>query len=383
VRVRKSVLFLANFDPAVPGHGSATRGRLVLRFLAEHYDVHLVYFRDKGRSGAPDDGLTDLAPLASVAAVEHTPASFFLFSRAFYAAASTVLRRTPIDFLFAEAEKSGLYASLLSRRFGKPYFYSTHNVEFQRYLTLAREKPMRLPFVPWVYLAEKRACRGALATLAISEGDAETFRGWVPPERVWTLALAFDEEVIHPFYVEAEPEAGSGPPVVLMVGNFAYGANRDGVYLVRDKILPGVLARHPETLFRFVGRDFPPDVRHPNVQVAGFVDDLLDEYRRAAVVIAPLTMGGGIKIKVVEGLAAGRFLVATPKAMEGIDAAGLEHLAVAPVEQLAERIAEAVDRRPGRFIGNWEKVSAAYGTRSRLQGMKERIEAALAGSGSF
>jgi glycosyltransferase involved in cell wall biosynthesis len=381
--VRKSVLFLANFDPTVPGHGSATRGRLVLRFLAEHYDVHLVYFKDKGRNGTANGDLASLVKMASVAAVEHTPASFFLFSRAFYAAACAVLRRAPIDFIFAEAEKSGLYASLLSRRFGKPYFYSTHNVEFQRYLTLAREKPMRLPFVPWVYLAEKRACRGALATLAISEGDAETFRSWVPPERVWTMALAFDEEVIHPFYAEAEPEAPSGPPVVLMVGNFAYGANRDGVYLVRDQILPGVLARHPETVFRFVGRELPPDVRHPNIQAAGFVDDLLDEYRRASVVIAPLTMGGGIKIKVVEGLAAGRFLVATPKAMEGIDAAGLEHLAVAPVEQFAERIADALDRRPGRFTGNWEKVSAAYGTRSRLHGMKERIEATLAGSGSL
>lgn len=379
--MRKSVLFLANFDPTVPGHGSAARGRLVLRFLAEHYDVHLVYFKDKAGGLADVADLPNLGAMASVAAVEQTPVSFFLFSRAFYAAACAVLRRAPVDFLFAEAEKSGLYASLLSRRFGKPYFYSTHNVEFQRYLTLAREKPLRLPFVPWVYLAEKRACRGALATLAISEGDAETFRGWAPPERVWTMPLAFDEEVIHPFYAEAGLEAG--PPVVLMVGNFAYGANRDGVYLVRDKVLPGVLARHPETVFRFVGRDFPPGVRHPSIQVAGFVDDLLDEYRRASVVIAPLTMGGGIKIKVVEGLAAGRFLVATPKAMEGIDAAGLEHLAVAPVEQFAERIADALDRRPGKITGNWEKVSAAYGTRSRLHGMKERIEATLAGSGSL
>lgn len=368
---RKSVLYLAHFDPTVTSYGTAVRGGFIVRFLAKRYDTHLVYFRDEqglGRSEA------SVATLASASAVERNDRGFFLFSRSFYRKACEILQRWPVDFICADTEKSGLYASLLSRRFQKPYFYLSANVEYLKYRSLAREKPMRLPFVPYVYLVERRACREALSTFVISDRDAETFRSWAGDDKVSTLPMAFDEGCIHPFYEDAP----SDPPVVLMVGNFGYGGNREGVYQVYRKVLPAVLARHPEAVFRFVGKDFPSDVQHPRIQAAGFVEDLLGEYRRATIVLAPVTLGGGIKIKVIEALAAGKFLVATPKAMEGIDAAEMENLVVVPLESFAAPIVEALTRRPGKTTRNWERIVNGYGIRAQLETMQARMEAALA-----
>jgi glycosyltransferase involved in cell wall biosynthesis len=368
--MRKSLLYLATLDPTVSTTGSTVRGRHVLRFLAERHDVHLVHMKEKHTDGR-DEAL--LGRLASYAAVPYSGLDYFLFSRELYREARAVLERERIDFIFADFEKAGLYAALLARRFGKPFFYSSHNVEFRRYLDIGRKQPLRLAFVPYLYVAERTACRGALATFAISESDARSFRPWVPPERVSVLCPAFDEEAIHPFCESVE----SGPPVVLMVGNYRNTGNREGAYLVRDRILPTVLTRHPQAVFRFIGKDFPPDIRHPNIQEAGFVDDLLQEYRRATLVIAPILVGGGVKFKVIEALASGTFLVATPKAMEGIDSEGLRNLAVVPVEQFADRISQALDLRPGKTAANWERIASGYGIRHQLREMEARIESAL------
>lgn len=366
----RSVLYLAPFDPTAPDSGSTARGRLVLRFLAGRYETHVVHLA--GRSVGSRDA--DLAGrLASLTSVPYSEAGYFLGSPSLYRAAAEVLRRDRIDFLFAEFEKAGGYAWLLSRRFGIPFFYASHNVELLRYLDLARRAPLRLAFVPSMYILERQACRHALATFAISEADARVFRIWAPEGRVFVLPLAFDEQVFHPFYEEEE----SGPPVVLMVGNYEYAATREGAYAVRDRIAPAVLSRHPGVVFRFVGPGLLADFPRPGIVAAGFVDDLAAEYRRATVIVAPIVRGGGIKIKVVEALAMGRFLIATEKAMEGIGAGGLAHLAVAPLDRFADRITEALDRRPGRSAVNWKAISREHGGRRRLEEMGALLDDAL------
>ena len=369
-----TVLYLAPFDPTVGSSGSAVRARLILRFLAERYETHVVHLEGRD-SGGRDEALA--GRLASLTAVPYSEAGYFLFSPALYRAAARALERHRIDFLFAEFEKAGGYAWLLSRRFGKPFFYASHNVEYRRSLDLARAAPLRLGLVPGLYFWERQACRDALTTFAISEADAEVFRAWAPEGRVSVLPLAFDEEVFHPFHEEDERD----PPVVLMVGNYHYAATRDGARFVLDRIVPRVLERHPRAVFRFAGPGLPSSGSRLNVEIPGFVDDLPAEYRRAAVVIAPITSGGGIKIKVVEALAMGRFLVATSKAMEGIGE-GLAHVSVAPLGRFAEEISKALARRPGRSAANWEEVSRRFGAGGRLREMGARIEAALPGHGN-
>jgi glycosyltransferase involved in cell wall biosynthesis len=74
--------------------------------------------------------------------------------------------------------------------------------------------------------------------------------------------------------------------------------------------------------FTIVGRDPSERVRRladvPGVTVTGRVEQIEPYLARAAVAVAPLLSGGGTKLKVLEALAAGRAVVATPVAAEGI-----------------------------------------------------------------
>jgi glycosyltransferase involved in cell wall biosynthesis len=340
---------------------------MFLKHFCDEFEVHLVYMKDRHGDGL-DQALVDRVERAH--GVDYSHLGYFGFDLELYRAAREVLRDNDIDFIFADYEKSGMYAAMLSSRYSVPFVYNSHNVEFARYVNVASTNLIRLLFVPYMYAAERYACARSRFTVAISEPDAAAFRKWIPDDKLMVLPCTFEEDVFNPHYADSSSE----PPVVLMVGNYRNAGNRDAAYRVYRKIVGPVVEKRPDAIFRCIGKDFPQDIRHPNIESIGFVEDLARHYREAAVVIAPISMGGGIKIKVIEALATGRYLVATPKAMEGVDPTGLVNLCVAPESEFPQRILEALARRPGRTTTNWQTIAESYGTRSLLGRMTSRLK---------
>jgi GT2 family glycosyltransferase len=134
----------------------------------------------------------------------------------------------------------------------------------------------------------------------------------------------------------AQIEAGyDGPPSLLFVGGFRHRPNIDAaIWLVRD-ILPQVKAAVPELSAVIAGSSPPPAVKGlagPGVLVTDYVSDPMLErlYCSAAVAVAPLRFGAGVKGKVVEAMRFGVPVVTTPAGAQGL--AGAEHvLEIAPV----------------------------------------------------
>jgi glycosyltransferase involved in cell wall biosynthesis len=62
------------------------------------------------------------------------------------------------------------------------------------------------------------------------------------------------------------------------------------------------------------------DLAGPGVDVVGFVDDLRPYLASAAALVVPLRLGGGTRLKIVEGMAMGRPIVSTTLGAEGIEA---------------------------------------------------------------
>jgi len=77
----------------------------------------------------------------------------------------------------------------------------------------------------------------------------------------------------------------------------------------------------------------PPD----GARFLGFVKDLRPLYREAGIVISPLRVGSGLKIKLIEALDHGKAIVATSKTLQGV-----EHLLTDGVK-IADDAAEFVD----------------------------------------
>jgi len=115
---------------------------------------------------------------------------------------------------------------------------------------------------------------------------------------------------------------GTDPPALLFLGNFVHPPNADAArHLARD-IFPALRDLHPTLQLWIVGPGGAValdglDLR--SIVVTGRVPDVTPWLERCAIVVAPLRLGGGMRVKVAEALAAGKAIVATSIALEGLD----------------------------------------------------------------
>jgi glycosyltransferase involved in cell wall biosynthesis len=127
-------------------------------------------------------------------------------------------------------------------------------------------------------------------------------------------------------------------PFIAFSGNFEYHPNIDAVRFLLDEIWPEIRRRHPEFRLRLIGRN-SDSFRAPGVEATGPVEDALSEIGAASVVIAPLRIGSGTRIKILEAWASGRPVVATPLAMEGLNfEEGHDVLLATTVTELADTV---------------------------------------------
>ena len=107
---------------------------------------------------------------------------------------------------------------------------------------------------------------------------------------------------------------------VLFVGDMSYQPNRQATEIIAKYIAPELHQKLPQTHICIVGRSPPQIPNTPlNVQILGYTPNLSVVTRRCAVAIAPLYAGAGIKYKILTYLLYGLPVVATPKAVEGLD----------------------------------------------------------------
>lgn len=188
---------------------------------------------------------------------------------------------------------------------------------------------------------ERRVMRRMQAVVVFTERDERALAplaGATPLVRVPLSAPAR----AHPL----DP-LGHAPPAILFVGSFIHPPNVDAAMRLVADVFPRVRARHPEARLWIVGDQPPPALRaaaDDRVVVTGRVPDVTPYLDGAAVVVAPLREGGGMRVKVLEALGAGKALVATPLAASGMGLTAGEHaLLVETDEEIAEAIAELVE----------------------------------------
>jgi glycosyltransferase involved in cell wall biosynthesis len=114
---------------------------------------------------------------------------------------------------------------------------------------------------------------------------------------------------------------------MLFVGAFHHPPNRDAALWLAREILPAVRERFPAARLRIVGSGPPPEVRAlagPAVEVVADAPSVLPHTEEAAVVMAPVRTGGGMRMKVLQAMAAGKAVVTTPRGTEGYTGFGEE-----------------------------------------------------------
>ncbi len=119
---------------------------------------------------------------------------------------------------------------------------------------------------------------------------------------------------------------------LVFVGGYAWQPNVDGVLWFAKDIWPHIYRAVPDAVFSVVGSNPTAEINNlkdvPGINVVGYVPDTAPFLNRAAISIAPLRFGGGMKGKVNEAMAYGVPVVTTSVGAQGFDARSGEHLII-------------------------------------------------------
>jgi len=119
----------------------------------------------------------------------------------------------------------------------------------------------------------------------------------------------------------AAPPAPANPAKIVFTGSMDWEPNIDAVLYFCEHVFPRVRADCPSAVFQIVGRDPHPKVRRlacDSVQVTGTVPSVSEYLRDATVVVVPLRIGGGTRLKIFEAMAMGKAVVSTSVGAEGL-----------------------------------------------------------------
>jgi glycosyltransferase involved in cell wall biosynthesis len=125
------------------------------------------------------------------------------------------------------------------------------------------------------------------------------------------------------YYQPRATDPPSDSRTVVFFGHLSYFPNIDGLTYFVQEIWPRIAEMQPKARLKIIGAQAPRSIQalvRPGVELTGFVSDLRPHLAEAAVVVVPLRLGGGTRLKIVEAMAMGKAIVSSTLGAEGIEA---------------------------------------------------------------
>ncbi|MGB3714900.1 MAG: glycosyltransferase [Candidatus Promineifilaceae bacterium] len=378
------ILLLTPELPYPPEQGASLRNLYILQGLARCYDVSLLSASSSEgvREGLDESPLHEVCPDVRVVYVplrsrtrrmsklfsERTPDIANRFQNALYenALSEFLLNgghgdEVPGRFDAVQIEGLELAHAIRIIRKHSPttrILFDAHNAETElqrRALHTDLSSMRRWPAAAYSYIQTHRlnryeawACQSADWVTSVSESDAKYLSRYIPTQSLSVIPNCIDVE-------EYNESKNSGVETfdLLFTGKMDYRPNIDAVLWFAREIWPIILEKRPETTWAIVGKN--PHSRlerlrsSPGVTVTGYVDRVQPYLAGAKVVVLPLRMGSGTRLKLLEALASSKAVVSTAQGAEGFPGIGAEAIEIEDEpEQFASSVLSLLDHQDKR-----------------------------------
>ena len=226
-----------------------------------------------------------------------------------------------------------------------PVVVTHHNVESSLLRRRAEAAPNKL--VRWylshqarlLEIAERWWLPRVALNLAVSEGDAALFLGIAPTAKLAIVANGVDTEYFNPSNVPVDG--------CVFVGGTSWYPNLDALEWFVADVLPRLRVRGMHAQVTWVGRASPEEIerynRIPGFRLTGYVPDIRPYVHSAACFIAPIRVGGGTRLKLLDAWAMGKAVVSTSSGAEGLNYVDGKNILIADsAESFADRVMVAL-----------------------------------------
>lgn len=217
-----------------------------------------------------------------------------------------------------------------------PIVVSEHNIEYEVYAEYVR----RISFFPLRWILgididklkrwERYVWRKVTNLTAVSLRDQHVIEEYLS----FPVSLV-QNGVDTSSFVYTRQKSG-GKKNILFVGNFRWVPNIEAAQWLLTDIWPRIAKQFPQSSLRIIGRNMPEHIKRQSTERVVCLSDVSDirtEYANAFVLMAPMTIKGGTKFKVLEAMASGVPVISTKEGIEGIDCEDGKHVLLSTTSQ--------------------------------------------------
>lgn len=182
--------------------------------------------------------------------------------------------------------------------------------------------------------------------VAISSADEKKYLQLGYPGQITTVPFGIDTEKLT--YAQNGSEGFS----LFHLGSMDWTPNLEGVNWFLDNVWPLLHKQLPDVTLYLAGRHMPDEIVQrnlPNLKIVGEVDDAYRFMQSHGIMVVPLLSAGGIRVKIIEGMALGKVVVSTTIGAEGIDYQKGKHLCVANTPQEFVREIDDLYQQPEKL----------------------------------
>ena len=360
-----NILFLTAQLPYPPASGGRRREYELVRRLGEKFEIHLCSLTASPKTDniyaehlkPYCKSLSILKAAASPPCLARLNGNDYPFLVKKYYSDEGVYEISFLlkDHSFDVVHVEGYYLmQLLPSTLNIPILLVEHNIEYlldlQRFL-LSGSYTSNDRFCLWqeyyrTFLWERRAWNLASKVVALTKEEETAVRRLEPNIEVVMIPNGIDHklsisntlELLSSNYNSTSNNSHSikehnttlskihdNSPIILFVCNFAYDPNVDAALYFSTEIFPIILKQVPNVRLFLVGNSPPTEIRrlafpkHSHIKVTGYVDSLDPFYEASTVVVCPLRIGGGVKVKLLEAIRAGKAIVTTSVGAQGLN----------------------------------------------------------------
>ncbi len=246
--------------------------------------------------------------------------------KSFEEALKTALDEFKPDVVQIESIYLSTYLPVIKELSDAKVILRVHNIEHQIWNRLASsteqffKKKYLKSLAQRIEIFEQKAWQGYDMLLPITNVDAGVIKGSVDAAKVYTVPFGIDAAELS----QTDKEQWVG----YHIGAMDWLPNKEGIEWFLTEAMPEITQNIPEFKFYFAGRNMPESIEGDNytgVYNEGEVPDAGAFIEDKKILIVPIHSGGGIRVKILEALAAGKLVISTDVGMQGIDAVPDEH----------------------------------------------------------
>ena len=246
-----------------------------------------------------------------------------------------IFSKEQFDIIHLETLWATPYVAAIRKYSKAKIVLRSQNVEFKIWERLAEEcsNPIKKKYLQLLAKRLKAYENGLLnsydAIATITELDSISFRKEGCKIPIIHIPFGIDLEK----YKEDRSELEN--PSVFHIGAMDWRPNADGINWFLKSVWPKVLADHASIKLYLAGRNMPDWLKQldmKNVKVEGEVADSHKFINSKSIMIVPLTSGGGMRVKIIEGMALGKTIISTAVGAEGIEYENGKNILIANTE---------------------------------------------------